>query len=104
MGPDECECDAPEQDRAFRDAGLLGDGLADVLDGLAMDEQRIEADEGDAVGAVVEDARPHLAGVVQRAMIGLAVAAGRLGADLGRDVAFGEAGLEDRRRRSRLRH
>src|SRR5207244_3010316 len=54
----------------------------------------VDADEGDAPVAVVEDGRPHLAGVVQRLVIRLAVAAGRLRADLRRDVALGETYLE----------
>ena len=86
-----------EEDGVFGHAGLLGDGLADLVDGLAVDEQRVEADQGDAVLAVVENGRADLAGIVQGAVIRLAVAAGGLGADLRRDVAFGEPGLEDRR-------
>src|SRR5262249_32280262 len=86
-----------QQDRAFRDAGLCRDGLADVCDSLAVDEQSVEADEGDAILAVVQDGDARLARVMQRLVGRPAVAARRLAADGGRDVALGEAGLEGRR-------
>src|SRR5438477_589334 len=67
----------PEQDRRLGDAGLLRDRLADIADSLAMHPQGIEADEGDAVLAIIEDSSSHLARVVKRAVVGLAIAAGR---------------------------
>ena len=41
---------------------LLLDRRADGLDRLAADEQGVEADEGDARLAIVEDGRPTLHG------------------------------------------
>ncbi len=85
-----------DQDRSSRDAGALLDGRADLLDGLAADAQRVDADDRDAVAAIVEDRGPDLAGVMHLAVVRLAVAAGCLHADRRRDVALGETGLEGR--------
>ena len=57
-------------------------------------DQRIHAHQGRAHPAVVEHGRPDLAGVVKTAVKSLAVSAGLLHADVRRDVALGEAGLE----------
>ena len=67
---------------------------ADDVDRLAADEQGVDADDGDPRGAVVEDRGADLAGVVEFGVVRLAVAAGLLHADLRRDVALGEADLE----------
>ena len=53
------------------------------LDRLTADEERVDADDGDPLLAVVEDRRAGLARVVERPMISLAVSAGLLHADRG---------------------
>ncbi len=83
-----------DQDGLSRDADPGRDGAADFLDRVAADAQRVDPDDGHSIATIVEHRGSYLAGVVQRSVVRLAIAAGRLHADLGRDVPLGEAGLE----------
>ena len=84
-----------------RDPAFRVHRLAHRFDQRPADAQGVDAHQGHALLAVVEDRRPDLARIVQRAVECLAVSAGLLHADVGRDVAFGKADLEQRFRRSR---
>ena len=61
-----------------------------------MDGQRVQADQGHAAAAVIEDDGLRLARVVERAVIGFSVASGGFHAEGRCDVAFREARLEHR--------
>src|SRR5205085_4729408 len=69
---------------------------ADVGHRRAVDTEGVDADEGDAVLAVVEHGRPDLARVVEGLVVRLAVPARLLRADRRGDVPLGEPGLEGR--------
>ena len=71
-----------------------------LLHERARDEKQVNADERDALFAVVEHRRAHLARIVDARGIGFAVIPRDLHADLRRDVAFGEPDF-DRRLRDR---
>ena len=87
-----------DEHRGAGNAAAPGDLGADLLHKSPRDEEEVDAHEGDARPAVVEDRSAHLARVVERAVETFPVAAGCLHADVGRDVALGEAGLEAARR------
>ena len=74
---------------------------ADLHHRLAADHQGVDAHECHALLPIVEDARTHLARVVDLLRVDLPVIARDLHADVGRDVAIGEphadAGLGRRR-------
>ena len=72
-----------------------------LLDRLAADHQGVDADERHALLAIVEDARTHLARVVDFLRIDLPIVTRHFHADVGSDVAIGEphadTGLSGRR-------
>jgi hypothetical protein len=67
--------------RLRRDATLLLDRAADGLDRLAANEQGVDSNDRDASRSVVEHGSPDLAWVMERTMVGLAIAARLLHAD-----------------------
>src|SRR5207248_4790756 len=83
-----------DQNRLLVEAAALMDLSPDFLDRLATDNQRIQADDGDAVLSIVPNRGPHLARIVQRTVKRLAITARLLHADFGRNVALGKADLE----------
>ena len=85
------------------DAAAARDLGARLLHERAGDEEQVDPHERDAGFAVVEDGCAHLARIMERAVVALPVAAGRLHPDAGSDVAFGEAGLEAAGRERRMR-
>ena len=88
------------------DHHMVGGDPAALLNRLASrghagpaNAQGVDPDQRHAGFAVVEHRRPHLAAVVKHLVKRLVVSAGLFHAGRGRDIAFGEAGLERRRRR-----
>ena len=71
---------------------------ARLLHDRTRDEKQVNADERDALFAVVEHGRAHFARIVDARGIGFAVIPRHLHADLRRDVAFGESDFERRLR------
>ncbi|MGA2703040.1 MAG: hypothetical protein ABSH35_18335 [Isosphaeraceae bacterium] len=57
------------------DPALLLDRCPYGLNGLAADEQGVDSNDGDASRSVIEHGRPDLAWVMERPMVGLAIAA-----------------------------
>ncbi len=83
------------------DAAFLVDRFTDGFHQGPTNGQGVDAHQGHATLAVVEDRRPDLARIVQGAVESLAISAGLLHADVGRDVALGKADFRQRLRRGR---
>ena len=70
------------------------DGLARFESEVAGDEEEVDSDDGDALLAIIENGCAGFAEIVEGAVVILAVATGGFHAEVGSDVAFGEAGFE----------
>ena len=85
-----------DEDGPRLDPASLLNRRPDGLNCRATDEERIDADDRHAGLAIVKHHRADLAGIVKRLVVSLAVPAGLLHADRGRDISFREPGFETR--------